>query len=199
MTGLDRRAGLLVRGNGESVLVVARHLPLGRHLLGGQAHAEGDGVVFVLLEDGRVDGDLVAHHLVHQRHRLGAGGDHHIGFAEADARRSVGDGLHARGAEAVDGDARHGVGQAGEQHADAGDVHALLGFRHRTADDHVLNERGVESRRLCHDRLDRMRQHVVRTDVAEHALALGHRQTRGGNDVGVLNLFAHFVSSPFCS
>ena len=37
-------------------------------------------------------------------------------------------------------------------------------------------------------------QHVVRTDVAEHAVAFGDRQSGRGDDVGFLNLFAHFLS-----
>jgi hypothetical protein len=35
-------------------------------------------------------------------------------------------------------------GSAGQQQADAGDVHSLLGFRHRAADDDVLDQRRVE-------------------------------------------------------
>ena len=193
VTGSNGGAGLLVRSDGEGILLVARHFPLLGNLLGGEAHAEGDGVVVVALKEGRVDGDLVAHHLVHQRHRFGAGSDHHVGFAEADARGSIGHGLHAGGAEAIDSVARHRIRQSGQQHADAGDVHALLGFRHGAADDDVVDQRRIKPRGLRQNRLDGMGQHVVRTDVAEHALALGHRQTRGGNDVGVLNLFLHNV------
>ena len=58
----------------------------------------------------------VAHHR-HHAHALGAGGDHHVGLADADA---VGRHLHrrqARGAEAVDGDAAHALGQAGQHRA----------------------------------------------------------------------------------
>ena len=67
--------------------------------------------VLVVLEHRGVQRDLVAHHR-HHRHGLGAGGDHHVVVAGADAVGGERDGLHARGAEAVDGHRRHGVGQA---------------------------------------------------------------------------------------
>lgn len=82
---------------------------------------------------------------------------------------------------------------SGQQGADAGDVHALLGFRHGAADNHVADARRVDARHLGDDRLDGVGQHVVRANVAEHPALLGHRQTGGGDDVGFLNLFAHLV------
>src|SRR5690606_20916030 len=44
------------------------------------------------------------------------------------------------------------------------------------------------------DALQHVRQHVVGTGVAEHALGrLAHRGAGGGDDVGVLDLLAHWV------
>ena len=192
--GGDGRGGPMIGLDGESVLGFAADLPFLGHLLGGEAHAVGDGHVLVAGEDGRVEGDLVAHHLGHDGHALGAGGDHHVRLAQADARGGVRHGLQAGGAEAVDGNARHGVGQTGEQHADAGDVHALLRFRHGAADDHVADLAGVQAGHLADHGGQDVGQHVVRPDIAEHAVALGHRGAGGGDDVGFLNLFAHCVS-----
>jgi hypothetical protein len=187
-------ARLSVAGDGEGVLVLARHLPLRRHLLGGEAHAVGDADVLVLLEHRRVERDLVAHHGRHHAHRLGAGGDHHVGLAEADAVGGERHGLHAGGAEAVDGHARHALRQAGQQQADAGDVHALLGFRHGAADDDVADQLRVEAGRARHDVADDVGQHVVGAHVPQRAADLADRGARGGDDVGVLYLFAHLGS-----
>ena len=58
----------------------------------------------------------------------------------------VRDGLQARRAEAVDGD-RAGLDRhAGAQARDPRDVEALLAFRHRAAQDHVVDLLGVEAR-----------------------------------------------------
>jgi hypothetical protein len=45
VAGGDRRTGLLVRGDGKGILVVARDLPLRGNLLGGDAHPETNRVV----------------------------------------------------------------------------------------------------------------------------------------------------------
>ena len=103
--------------------------------------------MFSSLEDAHVDRGMVAHHR-HHGHRLGAAGDHHVGLADADAvgrHRHRGD---ARGAEAIDGDAAHGVRQAGQQHRDARHVEALLGLGEGAADDGVLDQLRVEARHL---------------------------------------------------
>ena len=97
----------------------------------------------VALEDRGRQRGRVAHHR-HHAHALGAGGDHHVGLADADA---VGRHLHggqARGAEAVDGDAADALGQAGQHRADARDVQALLRLGNGAAADDVLDRLRVE-------------------------------------------------------
>ena len=86
--------GLGVRGDGKGVLIVPADLPLFRHFFGGQAHAVGDGDVLIG-KDGRIHRHLVTHHLRHDAHRLGAGGDHHVGQAKADLIGGVSHRLHA--------------------------------------------------------------------------------------------------------
>ena len=90
-------------------------------------------------------------------------------------------------------DPRHGNRQTGQQQADTGDVHALLGFRHGATDDHVTNQRWINTRHLGNHGANHFGQHVVRPYIFEHAVTLGDRQTGRSNDVGVLNLFAHDI------
>src|SRR5690606_41358814 len=61
LAGIDRGQGLAVGGEGECVLVFARDLPFLGHLLGGDAHAVGDGDVVVAEHVGG-ERDLVTHH-----------------------------------------------------------------------------------------------------------------------------------------
>jgi hypothetical protein len=65
-----------------------------------------------------------------------------------DALGAAGDRLQAGGAEAVDGDARAAVRQAGAQGDDAGDVEALLGLGHRAAEGDVVDEFEREAREV---------------------------------------------------
>jgi hypothetical protein len=185
--------GPLVRFQRELVLHLARHLPLAGDLLGGEAHAVGHADIFVG-EHVHVDRGMEAAHR-HHGHRFGTAGDHHIGLADADAVGGHRHGGDARGAEAIDGDAAHGIGQAGQQHGVARHVEAGFAFGEGAADDGVLDQFRIEARHLGHGGADRGDQQVVGTDVAEHAARrLADRGAGGGNDVGVLKLFAHFGS-----
>src|SRR3546814_1851929 len=75
--------------------------------------------------------------------------------------------------------------QAGQQHADARHVHALLALWHRAADDRVLDAVDVDARRLRDHGIEHVGKHVVGTGIAEHALGrLAHRGAGGGDDVG---------------
>ena len=191
----DRCKRAPVRLGGELVLGLAADFPLVRHLFRGDAHAVGDADVFVLEKDLLVGGDLVAAHRNHA-HALGAGADHDFGFAEADAVRRNRHRLEPRRTEAIDGHSRNVVGKSGEQQPDAGDVHPLLGLRHRAADHDVVYHRGIQSRRLRECTLQHMRQHVVWTDVPEHAARrLAHRRARRTDDVCIMYLLSHFDSS----
>jgi hypothetical protein len=134
----------------------------------------------------------------HHAHALGAAGDHHVRVTQADAVGRKRHRLHARGAEAVDRHARHGIGKPGKQQPDAGDIHALLRFRHRATDDHVVHGFRAKTGTLTERGFQHEREHVVGTHVPEHASRrLAHRGARGSHDVGILNLFAH-GTSPKC-
>src|SRR3546814_19966441 len=87
--------------------------------------------------------------------------------------------------------------QAGQQHADARRVHALLALGHRAADDRFLDAVDVDARRLRDHGIEHVGKHVVGTGIAEHALGrLAHRGAGGGADVGVLDLFHGFLRKP---
>ena len=185
---LLRLDGAHVRLQREGVLHLARHLPLLGHLLGRQAHAVGNADVLVLGEHLGIERGLATTH-GHHAHGLGTTGDHHVGLAHADAVGGHLDGRDARSTETVDGDAAHRVaeGQAG---GDTCHVHALLAFGEGAADDGVFDRLGVQRGDLQHGALDGGDQQLVRTGVAEIAAArTPDGRARGGNDVGVLDLF----------
>ena len=140
-SGGDGGQGFLMALVGKLVGLLAGDGVFAREIFGGEAHAE-IGVGIVIHEPG-IGRDLVATHR-HHAHGLGAASDDHVGMAAHDALGGHGDGLQARGAEAVDGHRRKLDGQAGAQGRDARDVHALLGFGHGAAEDHVVNFFGIE-------------------------------------------------------
>ena len=192
LLGLD---GAQVRFEGEGILGLARHAPLLRHLLGGQAHAVGDADVLVARKHLGVERRLVAAH-GHQAHGFGTTGDQHVGLADTDAVGRHLDGRHARGAEAVHRHAAHGVVE-GQAHGNARHVHALLALGEGTADDRVLNGLRIQRGHLGHGAANGGHQQVVRAGVAEVAAArTADGQARGGNDVGVLHLFHVSLSWP---
>ena len=187
---IDGRDGALMALQRKCVLCIARNLPAFRHFLRGEAHAVSDAVVLVLLEDGGIESDLVAHHR-HHAHALHACREHHICLAEADAVCGQRHGLHAGRAEAIDGQSRHRVRQSCQQQCDARHVHALLRFRHGTADNHVADAGRIKRGCLRQHTFQYMRQQVVGTGVAKHAARFSDGCARCGNDVGFLYLFAH--------
>ena len=87
-------------------------------------------------------------------------------------------------------------GNPGEQESDTRDVHALLVFGHRAADDHVLDPRRIELRHLRQHAAQHVREQRIRPRVPERAARrLADRRARRGNDVRILQLLAHRVSS----
>ena len=138
---------------------------------------------------------LVAAHR-HHAHALGAAGDHHVGLADADAVGRHLDGGQARGAEAVDGDAAHACGSPPAP-------------RRRAPCSCPARPRGWRSRRwrprwpsgpalgTCASALrtaatSRSSGRVLRK---KPRLRPADGRARGGNDVGVLNLFVMYGSS----
>ena len=91
------------------------------------------------------------------------------------------------------------VRQAGQQHADARDVQALLALRESRSRRWRLRSRfGSRPGTCATARLDRVHQQVVRAGVLEIAARrLADRRAGRGDDVCVLKLFAHV--SPACA
>ena len=142
-------------------------------------------------KDGWIEADLVSHDLRHRAHRLGAGGNHDVRLAQADSCCCVRDRLQARRTETIDRDTRNARWQPRQQTPDPGDVHALLGFRHRTAHDDIANFRRIQRWHLPEHALQHMCQQIVRAGVAKHATLLAYRGPHSRNDIGVLNGFVH--------
>ena len=149
---------------GESVGVFAGNAVMLCDALGGEAHREvGAGMI---LNQPGIDGDLVASHGDHG-HGLCATGNDDIGSSAADALSGEGDGLQAGGAEAVDGHSCALVGQTSAQSDDAGEVHALFGFGHGTADDDVVDFVGIELRHAVERTTDGDGSKIVGTGGAQ--------------------------------
>jgi hypothetical protein len=81
-----------------------------------------------------------------RRHRLDPARDHDIGIAGLDAVSGEGDGLGAGRAETVDRDGGDFGGESGGERYQTGDVHSLLAFGHRAAENDVVHDRLVEPR-----------------------------------------------------
>ena len=183
-----------VRVVGKLVLRVAADLPLRGHFLGGEAHAVGNTVTLHIVGVGKNGGrqaGRIAHHGYHA-HALGARGDHYVGLAHTDAVRRHLYRTQARSAEAVDGDAAHGVGQPGQNGPDTRHIQALLRLGNSAAADHVFHRPGVQPRHLRHGRFERHSQQVIGPHVAEKSpVGTANRRARGCDDIGFLDLFHH--------
>src|SRR5215207_2109550 len=174
--GLLRRLGLVLRGDGELVLVVARELPLRGDVLGRVAHVVAvEGVHQAVLQH-RVDEPEVAHlgagaHVGGVRrlaHRLHAAGDDDVGIAVGDLLHADGDGAQPRAAELVQAPGGLLLRDAGVHRRLAGRVLALAGGEHLAEDDLVdLRTLDLGAR---HGRLDRRLAEVVRRRVGEGAV-----------------------------
>ena len=91
---------------------------------------------------------------------LDAGGDEAVALARLDRVERHADGLQARRAVAVDGDAGDVV-EPGEHSDDTGDVEATFAGRLADAHHQVVDIGALHLRHLLHQRLDDLRRHVV--------------------------------------
>ena len=141
VAGVPGGLGALLRFDGVGVDVVAAQAILGgdqvgRDALGHEVHRDGHGRI------GRPGAAVGAHG--HARHRFDAAADRGLALARHDLRRRHVGGFEARGAEAVDLHARHGLGIARDDGRGAGDVGTLLADRHDAAQHDVVDQVGVE-------------------------------------------------------
>ena len=177
-------AGLLGRRRAELalqrilVLVLAADVVAARHRVGGGDHGVVD-TGHVLLHPGIDQAVLVAARgALHQGDRFEAARDHHRHLVDQHALGRHRDGLQARGAEAVDRDARNADRRAGADRRNAGHVGALRALRRRAAQDHVLDLTQLELGALG-GVLDDVGAHVGGMGVVEGA-AEGLADRRAG-------------------
>ncbi len=160
----------LLRAQREGVLVGARDLILLGHVLAGLRH----GVDAVLRLEQRIDetpaqGRVVdlgpalerllrfSHDEGRARHRFHAAGDGELRLAAADGTRRVADGVEPRRAQAIDGHAGNGVGQARQQQRHARHVAAVLAGLIGAAEHDLVEGRPVELGMTLYKSLDRQR------------------------------------------
>ena len=167
----------------ELVLHLARDVEALRQALGGEAHREiRVGIVRYQPGIGR---NFIAAHGNHG-HGLDAAGDDGLRAARHDALGRHGNRLQAGGAEAIDGHGRDFDGQTGAQRSDARDVHALLGFGHGAAQDHVLDLFGIELRHALQRAFDGHRGQIVGTRRPQSSfISLADRRPDGTYDYNV--------------
>ena len=157
--GVDSGDGLLVAGERERVLFLAGHCRLPGVVLGHEPRREVD--VRVGIHQHRIGRDLVPSHR-HEAHRLGSARDDDVGEPGHDSLCAVRDRLQPGRAESIDrqGGRRHR--HAGAEAGDSCHVQALLGLRHRAAEDDIFDFRWIEAGRARECLLDCGCRHFVR-------------------------------------
>src|SRR5215831_16746357 len=173
---LSARRALLARQR-VLILGLAGDLVALGHDLGRVAHDHVERGLVLL--DPRV-GIAVALHHADALESAANGG---LGPSQDDLMGGHGDGLEPRRAEAVDGGAGHGDGEAGAEERDARHVVALGAVGLGAAHDHVLDLTLVELGNLTQRVLDAMGGEVVRPGHVERPPErLGERGTGAGDD-----------------
>ena len=182
-------------GQSEGVRLLAAYVVMLGHAFGGQPH--GEVRVGIVVDKPGVGTDFVATHGNHA-HGLGSTRQDDFGSSTANALSGHGDGLQAGGAKAVDGHGRGGDGEAGAQSGDTGYVHSLLGFRHGTAQDYVLDFFWVELGDVGECALDRGRGEVVGTGGGQGSAAgFADRGSDGTDYDGLPHLGTFFFGSEY--
>src|SRR5215831_663480 len=173
---LPARRALLAR-QGVFVLRLAADLVALGHDLSRVAHDHVQRGLVLL--DPRVGIAVALHHADALEPAANSG----FGPAHDDLMRRHGDGLEPRRAEAVDGGAGHGDGEASAEEGDARHVVALGAVGLGTAHDHVLDLTLVELGNLAQHVLDAMGGEVVRAGHVERSPErLGERGAGAGDD-----------------
>ena len=189
--------GLLVALQGQLIHLLAGHVVLLRHVLGGLA--VGDVLGGVVLQQPGVHVPAAVQGHGQGGHGLDAAGHHAVGLAGLDLPRRQGHGLEGGGAEPVHGEAAGGVGQAGPGGHQAGGVEALLLLRDGAAQDHVLHQGGIQLGELLHNPLEHQAAHIDGVHVAQGALltGLGDGGAAVGHHYRSVQRFCHFNLPPF--
>ena len=181
--GLGRGECARMRFERQLIELRAREVPALRDHLRTLALAEA--LTAVALRDGGAEGlarpvvPLGAHG--HARHRLDASGDDDVTVACDDGGDGEGECLLGRSARTVDGRPRDGLREAGRQSRPPADVRTLLPHLGYAAEDHVLDQRGVDPVPL-HESAQHVRPEVDGMDVAQGSAPPAHCCTRRIDD-----------------
>ena len=190
--------GALLRAQRERILVLARHLIFLGDVLAGLGHRI-DAVARLHrrideapAERGVVGLDRARKRLARlagderrPRHRLDPAGDGEIHLAGADGARRIADGVEARGAQPVDGEAGDRLRQPGEQERHARDVAVVLAGLIGAAEEHFVEPRPVGLGVAGDERLDRRGREVVGAHLGERAAVAADRGAYGIADEDV--------------
>ena len=103
------------------------------------------------------------------RHRFHAAGDGELDLAAADGARGVTDGVEAGGAQPVDRDAGHGIGNARQQQRHARHVAVVLAGLVGATEHDLVERRPVDLGIAPHQRPDRDRGEIVGAHPGERA------------------------------
>ena len=143
------RVGALLRDRGEAVVQV----------LGGLAHRRGRLVDQPLRDEARVEVDVLAHRVV--AHVLDTAGERDVDGAERDLAGGRGDGGERAGAHAVDREAGHGLGDAGEERDVAAEGQALVADLRGRGEHDVADPLGLDRRVAAQQLAHGLDAHVV--------------------------------------
>ena len=201
---LGRRSALL-RAQRERVLVGARDLMLVGDVLGRLRHRiDAIELFHHRIDEAPADGGVenlrrslkrrlsLAHDEGRAGHRFRAAGDCELDLARLDPPRRGGDRFHSRGAEAVDGRAGNGLGQAREQERHAREVAVVLA-RLVGAAEKDLVDFVAEAGMTAHELADRQRREIVGAEAGERAAVAADRRAHIVADEG---FFGHGRTAP---
>nr|BFF22916.1 hypothetical protein GCM10025732_08810 [Glycomyces mayteni] len=195
--GLPRGVGEAVAAGGEGVLGFAADAELVGEDLGPFAEAHGPLRVHGGVDQAPAEGGVGEFESASRErllglredprgaaHRLDAPGDDEVGVAALDRAGRGDDGFGPGPAEAVDGGARDGRGEPGEEDGHAGDVAVVLARAVGVAEDDVPDRRRVEVALARDEPADRLGGQVVGADLRERAAVAADRGADGVEDVG---------------
>ena len=140
-------------------------------VLRGLAHDQGRLVDDLLGDDPGVGIDALAHGVA--SHVLDATGDGDVNRAERDRGRGGRHRSHRPGAHPVNGVARRGVGQAGEQRSQATQGQALVADLRGGRDGNFLDPRGGQLRVAAQKLLDALDDQIIGAGLGIDALLPG--------------------------
>ena len=204
ITGFLGRGGALLAAQAEGVLVGAADAIVGGDVVAGDRHAvDAIGLFHCRIDEAPAEGGVfqllaapegavgLAHDIGRTGHGLHPGGDHQVHLAQGDGAVGLAHRFHARGAEAIEGHARHRFRQSRQQHRHACHVAIVFPGLVGAAHEHLVHGRPVHLGIALLQRLERNGRQVVGTHGGQSAV----EPADGGAD-GVADIDGATHSSP---